>query len=86
MRKTPINWTEKTPRLSKYSKENTEKDPYPCLDEKDPRILMTDKELLEGTSVLCDACVTEKQKEAVYKILLKYREAVSLSSLSGAMV
>ena len=45
IRKTPINVTVKTPRF----KDNAKKDPYPWLDDNDPRRHMTDKELLEST-------------------------------------
>ena len=37
----------KNPRHSKYSKDDTEKDPYPWLDEKDPMRHMTDKKYLK---------------------------------------
>ena len=47
------------------------KDPYPCLDDNDSRRHMTDKELLESTIDLLEACITEKQKQVLYKILLK---------------
>ena len=32
---------------------------------------MTDKEILESTIVLSEICITERQKQALYKILLK---------------
>ena len=73
IRKTPINGTVKTPRC----KDDTNEDPYPCLDDNDPRRHMTDKELLESTMDLSEACITEKQKQDLYKIILKYREAFS---------
>ena len=44
---------------------------------------MTDKELLESTIDLSEACITEKQKQAMYKILLKYKEAFSLRDEIG---
>ena len=69
IRKTPINGTVKTPRC----KDDANKDPYPWLDDNDPRRHMTDKELLESTIDLSEAYITEKQKQALYKILLKYR-------------
>ena len=72
--KTSINRTVKTPRC----KEDANKDPYPWLDDTDPRRNMTDKEILESTIDLSEACITEKQKQALYKILLTYREAFSL--------
>ena len=44
---------------------------------------MTDKEILESTIDLSEACITERQKQALYKILLKYREALSLKDEIG---
>ena len=79
IRKTRINGTGKTPRC----KDDVKKDPYPWLDDNDPRRHMTDKELLESTIDLSEACITEKQKQALYKILLKYREAFSLRDAFG---
>ena len=52
-------------------------DLYPWLDEKDPSRHITDKEILESTINLSEACLTEKEKLALYKILLKYREEFS---------
>ena len=79
IRKTPINGTVKTPRC----KDDANKDPYSWLDDKDPRRNMADKEILESTTDLSEACITEKQKQALYKILLKYREAFSLRDEIG---
>ena len=39
---------------------------------------MTDKEILESIIYFPEACVTGKQNQALYKILLKYTEAFSL--------
>ena len=44
---------------------------------------MTDKEIVESTMDLSEACITEKQNQALYKILLKYREAFSLRDEIG---
>ena len=49
MGKTNIDETEKKPIQSKYSKDDTEKDPYPWLDKNSPRRHMADKEILEST-------------------------------------
>ena len=43
----------------------------------------TEKELLESTIDLSDACITERQKQGLYKILLKYGEAFSLRDEIG---
>ena len=64
--KTPINLTVKTPRC----KDDANKDPYPWLDDNNPRRNMTDKEILENTIDLPEACITEKQKQALCKILV----------------
>ena len=79
IRKTPIKVTVKTPRC----KNDANKDPYPWLDDNDPRRIMTDKEIPESTISLSEACITEKQMQALYKILLKYREAFSLRDEIG---
>ena len=63
IRKTPINGTVKTSRC----KDNVKKDSYPWLDDNDPRRHMTDKQLLESTIDLSEACTTEKQNQALYK-------------------
>ena len=44
---------------------------------------MIDKELLESTIDLSDDCITEKQKQVLYQIILKYREAFSLRDEIG---
>ena len=49
IRKTSIGKIEKPLRQSKYSKDDTKKDPYPWLDENDPRRHMTDKAILKST-------------------------------------
>ena len=79
IRKKSINGTVKAPRC----KDDAKKDPYPWLDDNDPRRNMTDKEILESTIHLSEAFITEKQKQALYKILLKYREAFSLRDEIG---
>ena len=56
VRKTPTKRTVKTPRY----KDDANKDPYPWLDDNDPRRKMTDKEILESTIDLSEACITEK--------------------------
>ena len=63
IRKLSINRRVKTPRYE----DDASKDPYPWLDDNDPRRNMTDKEILESTIHLSEACITEKQKQALYK-------------------
>ena len=62
--KTPTDGTVKSPRF----KDNTKKDPHPWLDD-NPRRHMTDKEILESTTDLPETCITERQEQALYKIL-----------------
>ena len=50
----------KTPRC----KDDANNDPYPWLDDNDPRRHMTDKESLESTIDLSEACITEKHIKA----------------------
>ena len=66
-------------RQSTYSKNDTEKDQYPCLDEKDPSRHMTDKEILESTIGWSEAYITEEQKQA----LLKHTEPSSFRDEIG---
>ena len=56
IRKTTINGTVKTSTC----KDNAKKDPYPWLDDNDPRRHMTGKELLDSTVDLSEPCITEK--------------------------
>ena len=44
---------------------------------------MTDKEILESTIDLSEACITERQKHALYKNLLKYRETFQFRDKIG---
>ena len=79
IRRTPINGTVKSPKC----KDDAKKDSYPWLDDNYPRRHMTDKELLERTIDPSEGCITGKRKQALYKILLKYREAFSLRDEIG---
>ena len=60
-----------------------DKDPYPWLAPEDPRRNMTDKEILEKFVDLSDSDLTKKEKEQLYKVLLKYKAAVSLRDEIG---
>ena len=60
-----------------------ENDPYPWLDKKDPRRIMTDRECLEEYIDLSDSDITEIEKRNLYKILYKYRKAFSLRDEIG---
>ena len=46
-------------------------DPYPWLDEDDPRRNMTDRECLEKYIDLSDSDITEREKRNLYKVLYK---------------
>ena len=58
IRKTLVHGTVKTPKC----KDDAKNDPYPWLDDNDPRRHMTDKDLLESTIDLPESCITGKQK------------------------
>ena len=45
---------------------------------------MADKEIFENTIDVSEACITERQKQTLYKILFKYREAFSLRDEIGS--
>ena len=65
---------------SNMSEEN---DPYPWLDEKDPRRNMTDGECLREYIDLSDSDITETEKRNWHKILYKYKKAFSLRDEIG---
>ena len=44
---------------------------------------MTDKEILESIIDYSEACITERQKQALYKTQLKHREVFSLRDEIG---
>ena len=58
-------------------------DPYPWLDEKDPRRNMTDGECLREYIDLSDSDKTEIEKRNLYKVLYKYKKAFSLRDEIG---
>ena len=60
-----------------------DKDPYPWLEDDDPRRLMSDQEILEKYVNLSDSDLSYAEKKSLYKILLKYREAFSLRDEIG---
>ena len=60
-----------------------ENDPYPWLDEKDPRRNMTDGECLREYIDLSDSDITEIEKRNLYKVLYKYKKAFSLRDEIG---
>ena len=50
------------------------KDPYPWLEDNDPRRLMSDQEILEKYVDLSDSDLSYAEKKSLYKILLKLRK------------
>ena len=54
------------------------KDPYPWLDDDDPRRNMTDQEILEKYIDLSDSDLNSAEKRSLYKVLVKYKDAFSL--------
>ena len=65
---------------SNMSEEN---DPYPWLDEKDPRRNMIDGECLREYIDLSDSDMTEIGKRNLHKVLYKYKKAFSLRDEIG---
>ena len=59
------------------------KDPYPWLENDDPRRLMSDQEILEKYVDLSDSDLSYAEKKSLYRILLKYKEAFSLRDEIG---
>ena len=59
------------------------KDPYPWLDAEDSRRKMTDQEILEKYIDLSDSDLDLAEKRSLYKVLLKYKDALSLRDEIG---
>ena len=59
------------------------KDPYPWLENDDPRRHMTDQEILEKYVDLSDSDLSQAEKKSLYKVLLKYKDAFSLRDEIG---
>ena len=59
------------------------KDPYPWLDDDDPRRNMTDQEILEKYIDLSDSYLNSAEKRSLYKVLMKYKDAFSLRDEIG---
>ena len=77
-RKPPLNDKQRLQGQSKYSTYGTEKEPYLLLSEKDPSRRMTDKEILDSTIDLSESFIIKKQKQALYKILVRIIEVSHL--------
>ena len=58
-------------------------DPYPWLDEDDPRRDMTDEEILHRYIDLSESHLTRKEKEEVMDLLITYKKAFSLRDEIG---
>ena len=58
-------------------------DPYPWLDNEDPRRNMTDRECIEKFVDLSDFDIIETEKKNLYKLLYKYKKAFSLRDEIG---
>ena len=58
-------------------------DPYPWLDDEDPRRNMTDQEILEKYIDLSDSDLSLAEKRSLYKVLVKYKDAFSLRDEIG---
>ena len=62
---------------------NEKEDPYPWLNEDDPRRNMTDEQILRKLINLDESCLNSKQKEDFMQTIIKYREAFSLRDEIG---
>ena len=62
---------------------NKEEDPYPWLENDDPRRYMSDQEILEKYVDLSYSNLSHAEKRSLYKIPLKYKEAFSLRDEIG---
>ena len=60
-----------------------ESDPWPWLDEDDPRRHMTDEEIIKTYVDLSDSKLTDSEKRQLVRIMLKYKEAFSLRDEIG---
>ena len=58
-------------------------DPYPWLDEDDPRREMTDEEILYRYIDLSESHLTQKGKEEVMDLIVAYKKAFSLRDEIG---
>ena len=65
------------------NKKQTPEDPYPWLDDNDPRRSMTDEEILHQTIDLEPSCLSEPEKEVLMNMILKHKEAFSLRDEIG---
>ena len=59
------------------------KDPYPWLDKEDPRRNLTDEQIIRKFVDLTDSDLTSKEKEKLYKVMIKYKKAFSLRDEIG---
>jgi hypothetical protein len=78
------------PNTTKYDRRDTSdliddpKDPWPWLDKKDPRRLMTDKEILDKLIDMEPAKITQEQKDDFMQTVYKHRESFSLRDEIGS--
>ena len=69
--------------LKKERKQKSPKDKYPQLDSDEDRRHMTDREILEKCINLDNSCLSKEEKVKIVDMLLKYKEAFSLSDEIG---
>ena len=73
----------------RYDKNNedtniaTQTDPYPWLEENDPRRSLTDQQIIERYVNLTEADLTAKEKRTLIKVIMKYKQAFSLRDEIG---
>ena len=68
--------------MLKKEEENT-KEKYPCLDDKDERKCMTDREILDKYINLDNICLTKTEKKDVRDLINKYKDTFSLRDEIG---
>jgi hypothetical protein len=67
----------------RHSTTTTEYDSYPWLDADDPRKYMTDEEIIRTRIDLSKSELTPDEKEAIYKLAIRYKKAFSLRDEVG---
>ena len=72
-----------SPQVTKDSSRPYKDDPYPWLDEDDPRRDMTDEEILEKYIDLTNSDLTPDEKETLMKLIKDHKQAFSLRDEIG---
>ena len=70
-------------KMDTDTNQRTKNDPWPWLDDDDPRRKMTDKEIIHKYVDLSESDLDDQQKALVYKTIMKFKEAFSLRDEIG---